>query len=178
MQRIVCLTPRAVGLVDVLLGLGVIDAVGAEVVVKALRLASVVLWLLGLSVIVLITEETLRLSVAEFVPDGMLRLSVAVFVPEEMPELLVTEFTPKELLALSVAVSALEETIGLIEEPEVDADPVTMMEAVTVSVTVTAGQVLSVPCAVVKAASREKIKAAMRRDIDDLDIILAVITSD
>lgn len=109
-------------------GLGVTETVGAEVVVKSLKLAS-----------------------------------VAVFVPEEMLELSVIEFV-------------LEEATGPIEES--DPEPVTGMEAMTVSVTVTAGHVLSVPWAAVKATSREKIKAAMRMDVVHLDIILAVITND
>ena len=148
MQRIVCLTPRAVELAsvdgtvvlveDVLFGLGVADTVGAEEVVKTLKLPSVVLWLLGLSVTVFI-------------------------VPGEMP-------------ALSVAVFVLAETTKLAEELEPKS--LTVMDAVTVSVTVTAGHVLSVAWAVVKAASREKIKAVMRRDIVHLDIILAAITND
>lgn len=132
MQRMVCLTPRTVESETVggavLFGLEVTETVGAEVVVKSLRLAP-----------------------------------VAVFVPEEMLGLSVTEFV-------------LEETTGPIEE--LDPEPVTVMEAVTVSVTVTAGHVLSVPWAAVKATSREKIKAAMRRDVVHLDIILAVITND
>lgn len=132
MQRMVCLTPRAVESETVggavLFGLEVMETVGAEVVVKSLRLAP-----------------------------------VAVFVPEEMLGLSVTEFV-------------LEETTGPIEE--LDPEPVTVMEAVTVSVTVTAGHVLSVPWAAVKATSREKIKAAMRRDVVHLDLILAVITND
>lgn len=132
MQRMVCLTPRGVESETVggavLFGLGVTEMVGAEVVVKSLKLAS-----------------------------------VAVFVPEETLGLSVTEFV-------------LEETTGPIEES--DSEPVTVMEAVTVSVTVTAGHVLSIPWAAVKATSREKIKAAMRRDVVHLDIILAVITND
>lgn len=111
-----------------LFGLGVTETVGAEVVVKSLKLAS-----------------------------------VAVFVPEEM-------------LGLSVIEFVLEETTGPIEES--DPEPATVMEAVTVSVTVTAGHVLSVPWAAVKATSGEKIKAAMRMDVVHLDIILAVITND
>lgn len=148
--------------VDVLLGLGVTETVGAEVVVKALKLASVVLWLLGLSVKVLIPEETLALSVTMLAPEVILELPVTVFAP-------------KELLELSVTASVLEETYGLVEESEPAS--LTVTEAVTVSVTVTAGHV-SMPCADVKAASREKIKAAMRSDIVHLDIILAAITSD
>lgn len=128
----VCLTPRAAEFETVggavLFGLGVTETVGAEVVVKSLKLAS-----------------------------------IAVFVPEEMLGLSVTEFV-------------LEGTIGPIEES--DPEPVTVKEAVTVSVTVTAGHVLSVPWAAVKATSREKIKAAMRMDVVHLDIILAVITND
>lgn len=145
---------------DVLLGLGVTETVGAEVVVKALKLASVVLWLLGLSVKVLIPEETLALSVTMLAPEVILELPITVFAP-------------KELLELSVTAFALEETTELVEESEPAS--LTVTDAVIVSVTVTAGHV---PWADVKAASREKIKAAMRSDIVHLDIILAVITSD
>lgn len=117
MQRIVCLTPRAVELVnvdgtvvlvgDVLSGLGVTETAGAEEVVEALKLASVVLWLLGLSVKVFTPEEIL----------GLLELSVTKSV-----------FTEKSELA-----------------EELEPESLTVMDAVTVSVTVTAGHVWSVP---------------------------------
>lgn len=139
----------------VLLGLGVTETVGAEVVVKTLKLASVVLWLLGLSVKVLIPEETLALSVTMLAPEMILELPVTVFAP-------------KELLELSVTTEIVEES-----EPA----SLTVTDAIIVSVTVTAGHV-SIPWADVKAASREKIKAAMRSDIGHLDIILAAKTNE
>lgn len=172
MQRMVCLTPSGVeldtvggevGLVaDVLLGLGVTETVGAEVVVKALKLASVVLWLL-------------RLFVKVLIPEGSLALSVTMLATEVILELPVTVFAPKELLELSVTAFVLEETSELVKESEPAS--LTVTDAVTVSVTVTAGHV-SIPWADVKAASREKIKAAMRSDIGHLDIILAAITNE
>lgn len=170
----VCLTPRAVEFAnvdgrvvfvgDVLFGLGVAETVGAEVVVKALRLASVVLWLLGLSVKV-------------FVPDDRLGMFVELVISEETIGLPVTVFAPKEE-TLELSVNVFEKTSGLVEAPDPEPDPVMVMDAVTVSVTVTAGHVLSVPWAVVKAVLRENIRAAVRRDLVQLDIILPVITND
>lgn len=171
MQRMVCLTPRAGELAnvdgrvvfvgDVVVGLGVTETVGAEVVVKALRLASVVLWLLRLSVTVLMPEDRLGMSVEVVISEETLWLPVTVFAPKEETEL---------------SVNVFEEASGLVKDP--DPEPVMVMDAVTVSVTVTAGHVLSVPWAVVNAALREKIRAAVRRDLVQLDIILPVITND
>lgn len=153
---------RVVFVGDVLVGPGVTETVGVEVVVNALRLASVVLWLLRLSVIVLMPEDRLGKSVEVVISEETLWLPVTVFAPKE------------ETTELSVNV--FEGASGLVKDP--DPEPVMVMDAVTVSVTVTAGHVLSVPWAVVNAALRENIRAAVRRDLVQLEIILPVITSD
>jgi hypothetical protein len=65
--------------------------------------------------------------------------SVNVLMPEDMLALSVAELTPGETLGLSVTM--VEGTSELVEKSE----PVIVMDAVTVSVTVIAGHVLSVP---------------------------------
>lgn len=151
MQRMVCLTPRAAELSKVggtvvfvvggSLGAGVTETTGAEVVVEALRLASIVLCSLEPVVDGSVAEDRLVLSVAELISEETLGLPVTVFA----------------------------ETPGLVKKPE----PVIVMDAVMVSVTVTAGHVLSVPCAFVTAAPKERMRAATRSERFDLNIIFA-----
>lgn len=121
MQRMVCRTPRAMELANV-------DG----------RVEFVVVVLVGVTETVDAEVVVNALRVVSVVLWSV-GPSVNVLMPEDMLALSVAELTPGETLGLSVTM--VEGTSELVEKSE----PVIVMDAVTVSVTVIAGHVLSVP---------------------------------